>query len=101
MGPEALDDPEEQDEFPVECQLLGPDKRRETDPNLRLILVESLILLATYPFQREIMRKKKVYRIVQILHLAETSENVQSSSLAFFLLSHSTYLKKRKVDQKN
>ncbi|EFP87759.2 uncharacterized protein PGTG_13545 [Puccinia graminis f. sp. tritici CRL 75-36-700-3] len=79
MGPEALDDPEEQDEFPVECQLLGPDKRRETDPNLRLILVESLILLATYPFQREIMRKKKVYRIVQILHLDETSENVQES----------------------
>jgi hypothetical protein len=76
MGPESLDDPEEQEEFPVECQLLGPDKRRESDPNLRLILVESLILLATYPLQRQIMRTKKVYRIVQILHLAETSENV-------------------------
>ncbi|PLW08479.1 hypothetical protein PCASD_23827 [Puccinia coronata f. sp. avenae] len=79
MGPESLDDPEEQEEFPVECQLLGPEKRRESDPNLRLILVESLILLATYPLQRQIMRTKKVYRIVQILHLAETSENVQES----------------------
>jgi len=79
MGPESLDDPQEQEEFPVECQLLGPDKRRESDANLRLILVEALILLATYPAQREIMRKKKVYRIVQILHLAETSENVQES----------------------
>ncbi|KNZ62503.1 hypothetical protein VP01_1262g5 [Puccinia sorghi] len=84
MGPESLDDPEEQEEFPVECQLLGPDKRRESDANLRLILVESLILLATYPAQREIMRKKKVYRIVQILHLAETSENVRLSTHVFY-----------------
>ncbi|OAV89606.1 hypothetical protein, variant [Puccinia triticina 1-1 BBBD Race 1] len=79
MGPEAIDEPEEQEDFPVECQLLGPDKRRESDANLRLILVESLILLATYPIQREIMRMKKVYRIVQILHLDETSEIVQES----------------------
>lgn len=77
IGPESLDSPEEEEDFPIECQLLGPDKRREQDANLRLILVESLVLLATYPFQREIMRKKKVYRIVQILHLSETSERVQ------------------------
>ncbi|POV94642.1 hypothetical protein PSTT_16749 [Puccinia striiformis] len=77
MGPESGDDPEEQEDFPIECQLLGPDKQRESDPNLRIILIESLILLATYPTQREIMRLKKVYRIVQILHLAETSDNVR------------------------
>ncbi|KAI7966096.1 hypothetical protein MJO29_001844 [Puccinia striiformis f. sp. tritici] len=79
MGPESGDDPEEQEDFPIECQLLGPDKQRESDPNLRIILIESLILLATYPTQREIMRLKKVYRIVQILHLAETSDNVQEN----------------------
>ncbi|KAI9624567.1 hypothetical protein H4Q26_016796 [Puccinia striiformis f. sp. tritici PST-130] len=34
MGPESGDDPEEQEDFPIECQLLGPDKQRESDPNL-------------------------------------------------------------------
>ncbi|POV94142.1 hypothetical protein PSTT_17001 [Puccinia striiformis] len=58
-----------------------PDKQRESDPNLRIILIESLILLATYPTQREIMRLKKVYRIVQILHLAETSDNVRTRNV--------------------
>ncbi|MBW0469915.1 hypothetical protein O181_009630 [Austropuccinia psidii MF-1] len=79
IGPEPSDDPEDEKDFPLECQMPEPDKRREADANLRLILIEALILLATYPLQREIMRKKKVYRIIQVLHLHETSELVQEA----------------------
>ena len=62
--------------LPSECQLLDPDKERETDPRLRLILIETLILLCATLEGRKCLKENGVYRIVQIMHLTEPDEAV-------------------------
>jgi hypothetical protein len=62
--------------MPPEIQLLSPDKTREPDDAIRLIHVESLLLLGTTFAGREHMRSKNVYRVVQMLHKAEKDEQV-------------------------
>lgn len=46
MGPEEID-MDDAETLPETLQLLGPDKKREQDPVLRLMCVEILLLLAT------------------------------------------------------
>jgi hypothetical protein len=65
--------------MPDELQLLEDDKKREPDANIRLILIEVLLLLGSTRKGREILRAKKVYPIVQKLHLWESSEEVQEA----------------------
>ncbi|KAJ3187097.1 hypothetical protein HDU85_007135 [Gaertneriomyces sp. JEL0708] len=77
-GPEDYTD-EEMEGMPDELQLLEPDKRREPDAKLRLALVETLSLLTTTRPGREILRAKKVYPVVQKLHLQEKDEKVQEA----------------------
>lgn len=76
-GPEQLAD-DDQDGLPDELQFLEDTKTREPDPALRLMLVETLILLATTREGREIMRRRKVYPIVREAHLAEKVEALQA-----------------------
>jgi len=64
------------DELPADLQLLGPEKKREIDSAIRLILVETLILLATTRACREAMRARGVYQVVKVAHLAETVSKV-------------------------
>lgn len=64
------------DELPTDLQLLGPDKTREPDSAIRLILVETLILLATTRTCREAMRHRGVYQVIKLAHLAETVAKV-------------------------
>ncbi|GAA5968374.1 hypothetical protein JCM21900_002394 [Sporobolomyces salmonicolor] len=64
------------DELPSELQLLPTDKKREPDPAIRTILVETLVLLATGRANREAMRLRGVYQVVKVAHLAETSPTV-------------------------
>jgi hypothetical protein len=78
MGPEEYDE-DDLDGMPDELQLLGDDKTREPDAQIRLILIDTLLLLSTTLEGREILRAKKVYRIIQKLHLVETSEEVQEA----------------------
>jgi hypothetical protein len=78
MGPEEYDD-DDMDGMPDELQLLGDDKTREPEAQIRLILVETLLLLATTREGRDILRAKKVYPIVQKLHLTEPAEEVQEA----------------------
>jgi hypothetical protein len=40
-GPEELND-EENDQLPIDCQYLPSDKKRESDPELRVMLLESI-----------------------------------------------------------
>ncbi|KND01810.1 uncharacterized protein SPPG_03601 [Spizellomyces punctatus DAOM BR117] len=77
-GPEDYTD-EEMEGMPDELQLLEPDKEREQDAKLRLALVEILLLLTTTRQGREILRAKKVYPVVQKLHLQEKDEKVQEA----------------------
>ena len=75
----APTDPRKQDleALPTECQLLGPDKKREVDPRLKLMLVETLILLCATAEGRGILKTNSVYRIVQVMHLTEKDETVR------------------------
>ncbi|GAA5871941.1 hypothetical protein JCM3774_000735 [Rhodotorula dairenensis] len=59
------------DELPAELQLLPPDKQREPDAQIRGILVETLVLLATTRANRDAMRARGVYHIIKEAHLKE------------------------------
>ncbi|KAI9027957.1 hypothetical protein DFJ74DRAFT_604020 [Hyaloraphidium curvatum] len=76
-GPEQLSD-EDSDGLPDELQLLELTKTREPDPALRLMLVETLICLATTREGRDIMRRRKVYPIIREAHLVEPVEAIQA-----------------------
>ncbi|CAO3607323.1 unnamed protein product [Cunninghamella echinulata] len=70
-------DLDEFEQFPEEIQLLGEDKKRETDLMLRTMLVEALILLTHSRYGREYLRQKQVYRVIQRLHAQETDEDLK------------------------
>jgi hypothetical protein len=59
------------DELPAELQLLPPDKKREPDAQIRGILVETLVLLATTRANRDAMRARGGYPIIKEAHLQE------------------------------
>ncbi|PVU84940.1 hypothetical protein BB559_006910 [Furculomyces boomerangus] len=77
-GPDDYDE-EDMDGMPEEVQLLPPEKQRETDHQLRLTLVEALVLLATHRESREHLRKKKVYPIIRQLHLSDNDEQTSEA----------------------
>ncbi|KAI5480019.1 protein Hgh1 [Pseudohyphozyma bogoriensis] len=64
------------DELPEELQLLPPDKKREPDSAIRMILVETLVLLCTTRACRDAMRVRGVYQVIREAHLAETVNKV-------------------------
>lgn len=63
--------------MPDELTLLDPDKKRETDPKLRLALVEILVLLSGTRSGRDRLRSVKTYEVIKKLHLQERNENIQ------------------------
>ncbi|KAJ3183861.1 hypothetical protein HDU87_005977 [Geranomyces variabilis] len=77
-GPEEYTD-EEMDGMPDELQLLEDTKTREPEPKLRTSLVETLLLFTATRKGRDVLRAKKVYPVVQKLHLAEQDAGVQDA----------------------
>ncbi|CAO3678912.1 unnamed protein product [Umbelopsis vinacea] len=69
-------DMDEFEKFPEEIQLLDDDKTRESDPLLRLMLCEAILLLTTTRNARDYLREKQVYRVIQRLHTQENDEKV-------------------------
>ncbi|XP_058128998.1 protein HGH1 homolog [Anopheles ziemanni] len=69
-GPEEFDD-ETNDRLPVDLQYLGPDKKREEDPDVRKMLVESLAQLCATRKGREYLRDHGTYEILRELHKFE------------------------------
>jgi hypothetical protein len=63
--------------MPDELTLLNKDKKRETDPKLRMNLVEILLLLCGTVNGRNKLRNVKAYDVVKKLHLIERDEDVQ------------------------
>jgi hypothetical protein len=82
-GPEDYDDEvfllltKDLEGMPDELQLLEDDKKREVDPQLRVMLVEILVALAAEKETRDHMRKIQVYQIIKKLHIQERNEDVQ------------------------
>lgn len=59
---------EENDELPIDLQFLEDDKQREEDPEIRKILLESLMQLCITRKCRENMRSQNAYYILRELH---------------------------------
>jgi hypothetical protein len=70
------DDDDDLDGIPEELQLLEPTKEKEKDPKLRLMLIESLLLVTQSRPGRDHLRAKKAYPVVKKLHTQEKDEEV-------------------------
>lgn len=62
--------------MPSSVQFLPSTKTREKDPHIRLIHLETLLLLSTTYYGREHLRQKKVYVVVRTMHEVEKDEQV-------------------------
>ncbi|KAG6828550.1 hypothetical protein H0H92_007574 [Tricholoma furcatifolium] len=74
-GPEEFE-LEDQEKLPEALQFLPPTKTREQDPTLRLIHVETLLLLCHTRWGRDYLRGHGVYEIVRAMHENETVDNI-------------------------
>lgn len=75
-GPEEFE-LEDQEKLPEECQFLPPDKERDPDPSVRLMLVETLILLCGTRSGRDKLRERGAYEVVRAAHKVEQDEDVR------------------------
>ncbi|XP_023271986.1 protein HGH1 homolog [Seriola lalandi dorsalis] len=66
-GPEELSE-EENDGLPVDLQYLPEDKKRDEDPDIRKMLVETLLLLTATKTGRQTLKDKNVYPIMREFH---------------------------------
>ncbi|CAH0548664.1 unnamed protein product [Brassicogethes aeneus] len=66
-GNEEVDD-EDNDKLPLDLQYLPEDKVRESDPDIRCILLEALTQLCVKKQNREFVRNKNTYIILRELH---------------------------------
>jgi Domain of unknown function (DUF384) len=65
--------------MPAELQLLPPDKARETDNEILVTHLETLLLLTTSKQGREVMRKVQVYALVRECHQMVEDEEVREA----------------------
>ena len=79
MGSEEYDDEDSADML-SDLQLLPPDKERESDKAILQTHVETLMLLTTTRFGRDILRRVKVYPVVRELHLHVEDDGVREAS---------------------
>ncbi|EDW84153.1 uncharacterized protein Dwil_GK13985 [Drosophila willistoni] len=79
-GPEEFND-EDNDKLPIELQYLPETKTRETDPDLRKMLLECLLQLCATRRTREILRAKGVYEILREYHKWEAKLGRDSECL--------------------
>lgn len=78
IGGEELDD-EDMDGMPDELQYMDPDKTRESDADMRKMLLETLSQLMTTPAGRQIMRDRKVYPVLREYHKWEPEDDVREA----------------------
>ncbi|CAO1411889.1 unnamed protein product [Diamesa serratosioi] len=72
-GGEEFDD-ETNENLPTELQYLDPTKKREEDPDVRIMLLESLSQLCATQAGRVYLREKCAYEILRELHKFEMSD---------------------------
>nr|XP_021402482.1 protein HGH1 homolog [Lonchura striata domestica] len=66
-GPEELPE-EEMEQLPVDLQYLPPEHRPEEEPEIRKMLLETLMLLAATKAGREQLRRRGSYLVLRELH---------------------------------
>lgn len=79
-GPEEFDD-ETNEKLPIDLQYLDPDKKREADPDIRTMLLESLAQLCATRNGRTYLRDKCAYEILRELHKFENSDDGDKRAL--------------------
>lgn len=104
MGPESFDD-DEMEKFPDDLQYLPEYKKREDDPDLRIMILQSLTQLCATREGRESLRSNGVYEILRELHKYEVSLNENESALnacenvVDILIRYSNNAEKKKFKQ--
>jgi hypothetical protein len=73
------DDSQDTELLLPELQFLPNTKVREKDPVLRAIHLETLILLCSTRWGRDIERTGGVYEIIRMMHETETDDNVSGN----------------------
>ncbi|XP_061544788.1 protein HGH1 homolog isoform X2 [Phycodurus eques] len=77
-GPEELSE-EDNEGLPVDLQYLPEDKKREEDPDIRQMLLETLMLLAATKDGRRTLKDKNVYVVMREFHRWEKDPKVTSA----------------------
>lgn len=72
---------EDNEMFPTELQYLDEDKQRESDPDLRKILLESLAQLCATRSARDLLRARGTYEILRELHKFECGKDGDRQAL--------------------
>lgn len=75
-GPEEFSE-EEMNRLPVDLQYLPPDKQRESDGDIRKMLVEAIMLLTATGIGRQHVRDQGSYLILRELHSWEPEPDVR------------------------
>ncbi|CUS11679.1 unnamed protein product [Tuber aestivum] len=78
MGPEEYPE-DEMLEMPPEVQLLPPDKERESDKDIIVTHLETILLLTTTREAREYLRRVNVYCIIREVHKLVEDESVEEA----------------------
>lgn len=73
-GPEEFDD-EDNDKLPISLQYLPETKKRESDLDIRIMLLEALAQLCATKRGREILREKNTYVILREYHKWEQDKS--------------------------
>lgn len=77
-GPEELD-PEESADMLPDLQLLPPDKKRDPEPDILTIHLDTLLLLGTTRPGRERMRAVRVYPLIREAHAHVEDDGVREA----------------------
>ncbi|XP_027713591.1 protein HGH1 homolog [Vombatus ursinus] len=75
-GPEEFSE-DEMDRLPVDLQYLPPDKEREPDPDIRRMLIETIMLLTATAPGRQLVKDQGAYLVLRELHSWERDPNVR------------------------
>lgn len=78
-GPEELSE-EENEGLPLDLQYLPEDKQREPDPDLRKMLLETLLLLSATSRGRCVLKDRQVYALMRKYHHWETCPQVRATA---------------------
>ena len=74
-GPEEFD-ADDMELMPEEIQFLDTSKMRESDPVIMRTLLEALLLLCSTRHGRQVLRDRKVYPVLRVLHSAQDNTEV-------------------------
>ncbi|KAK6642186.1 hypothetical protein RUM44_013909 [Polyplax serrata] len=74
-GPEEFDE-EDNEKLPLDLQYLEQEKQRETDIDIRKMLLEALLQLCATKYGREYFRSKNAYVILREYHKWENNKSV-------------------------